>query len=216
MISKCVVVWRCMVFCLEIQHWLTLERERPQEMESQISSPWRQPLSDKHTAHLPPSLHAYTPSQYNTSLITTHCCHGNSTSPWIWKVSSFDLMIPLNLQVQCKGRFTKWYRSLHCINSQNTIKIFSYFLTIRCKNPMQRNTRIESDSVLVSHCNATSVNAKVTQCNALCNIIILLWTVLNSPWGSLHTLHVIAGTRQLYNVKYMLWILFKTCAYFIF
>jgi hypothetical protein len=89
-----VVVLRCMVFYLETQRWLTWEevgRGRLGEKENwPTPSPWKQPLSDGHTAPLPPSLLAYTPSQFNISHIITHCCHGNSPSPLIEKVLTLD------------------------------------------------------------------------------------------------------------------------------
>ena len=87
MSSKFVAVWRCMVSCLETQRWLTWEGERRRPVE-ETSSPWKQPLSDGPTAPLPLSLLAFTPSQFNTSHITTHSCRGNSASPLIEKVLS--------------------------------------------------------------------------------------------------------------------------------
>ncbi len=39
---------------------------------------------------------------------------------------------------------------------------FSNFFVIRCKNAMQMNMRIESESILVSRCIGTSVDVKVT------------------------------------------------------
>ena len=46
------------------------------------------------------------------------------------------------------------------------------FLVIRHKNVMQRNARIESESILASRCVGTSVDAKVTQRNTWRSVIL--------------------------------------------
>ena len=60
---------------------------------------------------------------------------------------------------------------LICEAQKILIKIFSDFLAIRCQDKMQRNARIESESILVSCCIATSINAKAMQCNTLRSIL---------------------------------------------
>ena len=51
-------------------------------------------------------------------------------------------------------------------------KTFSDFLAITRKDPTQRNARIGSESILVSRCVSTSVDAKATQRNALFSVAL--------------------------------------------
>ena len=73
------------------------------------------------------------------------------------------------------GWFTKWRKTLLCVNSRN---VQINFITkkksgggvsmTRRKNAMQGNARIGSDSILAS----CSVDAKTTQRNALFNVVL--------------------------------------------
>ena len=68
---------------------------------------------------------------------------------------------------------------MHCITSnlQHTkVSSFQRFLAIRCKNAIQRNTRIEI--YLASPCTATSDNVKATQCMVQC-CILYSWKFLS-------------------------------------
>ena len=74
----------------------------------------------------------------------------------------------------CKGWFT--IRRLHLVLCLFVCETRSFiicdFLVIEHKNVMQRNVRIESESILVSRYVGTSVDAKVTQRNAWCSVIL--------------------------------------------
>ena len=59
-----------------------------------------------------------------------------------------------------------------CETQTFQIKIFIDFLMIKCKDAMERNARIESESILVSRCIAMSANAKATQHKAWCSVIL--------------------------------------------
>ena len=48
----------------------------------------------------------------------------------------------------------------------------SGFLTTKRKITTQENARIGSESILVSCCVSTSVDAKMTQCNALFSVVL--------------------------------------------
>ena len=52
------------------------------------------------------------------------------------------------------------------------VKSFSDFVVIGCKDTMQRNARIGSESILALHCVATSVNAKAMQRNIWSSVIL--------------------------------------------
>ena len=52
------------------------------------------------------------------------------------------------------------------------IKTFSDFFVIRRKDATQRDARIGSESILALCCVAMSVNAKVTQRNIWCSVIL--------------------------------------------
>ena len=67
-----------------------------------------------------------------------------------------ELPVCVKVGSQCDGRPCI---ALICEKQNFLIRKFSDFLAIRHKDATQRNTRIESESILASDCVATSVNA---------------------------------------------------------
>ena len=94
-----------------------------------------------------------------------HACayaHSNSRTPptTIWKVKAGS---------QCDTRpYIVLIRETHKFIIQNV----EDFLTTRHKNATQGNTTIGSKSILASCCISTSVDAKMTQCNALFSVVL--------------------------------------------
>ena len=62
--------------------------------------------------------------------------------------------------------------ALICETQIFRIKNLSDFFAIRCKDATQRNARMGSNSILALCCVATSVNAKATQRNIWCSVIL--------------------------------------------
>ena len=86
-------------------------------------------------------------------------------------------------------------------------KKFGGFLTTWYKNAMQGNARIGSESILVSCCVSTSIDAKTTQHNALFSVV--LWTGLKpirlqlyyDTLGGFTNLHLQRCTRSVVLVS---------------